>query len=75
MNKIKLKRNHHFSKENVSSAISGEASAHPLTFYVTPPPTHAVLRWLCAWGALQRGTRGPWPPKFWIGGPQCIWPH
>ena len=29
-------------------------------------------------GALQRGPGGRWAmalPKFWLGGPQCIWPH
>jgi len=26
------------------------------------------------WGALQHGRVGA-HPKFWLGGPQCIWPH
>jgi len=25
--------------------------------------------------ALQRGPVGHAHPKFWLGGPQCIWPH
>jgi len=62
--------------DDVYWAFAIYPSTADYAFQVLNVLMHSRLDYGMPWWALQRGPGGPTAhPKFWLGGPQCIWPH